>query len=191
MVISGEYSSSLSRSWRYRVVDVRLCVRGDSVHMECVRDALSEQPMRRLQFISPLPQPPSPVPFQPTQLSFTQEPLFPSPSLPLQSTPTSTAQPLSIPETPLSPTLTSQSSIIIISDSDETRSILPNPDVVVISDSDETHSIPDTDETQPLLSLQSSSTPLRPLPLHTSTPLTRSSRRPVRNLFPPPDGSYC
>ena len=150
------YSCSASRSWRYRVVDVMIEVRGRVEDLLHVHKALRGCHARELLLRTVVP---------PSQEMSLQLPSY----SPASVLPSNKVRPLS--ETrPLSP------------DPDETRPLSVNPYTPELFDSKqnfspELFSSPSSPAT-PLFSTV-------PPPLHCSTPVSFHSRRPIRNLFPP------
>ena len=160
------YSCSASWSWRYRVVDVMIDVRGRIEDLLHVHKALRGCHARELLLTTIVP------PYQPMSLQ------LPSYS-PASVLPSNKVQPLS--ETrPLSPD--PDETRPLSPDPDDTRPLLLNPYIPKLFDSKQNFS------PELFSSPSSPATPLFsivPPPLHCSTPVSSHSLCPIRNLFPP------
>ena len=185
---TDKYSSSLSRSWRYRVVDVRLCVRGALENLLHVGSALSGHAVRELTLRVPSPSQstvsssPLSITFQQhqpsiflsfssiptisvtTQHGFTPELFSPaSVSSPLQPLPQCSSTPVRLSVPPLVQTPILQSPLPI-----PTQTLIPDPD-----------------ETRSLIPELTSTPPSNPPRLLSSTPLAPCSHRPCTIFFLP------
>ena len=199
-LLNNMYSCSTSMSWRNRVVDVEVHVRGAVEDLPLVRHALGSCDGRELRLMKVVP-PPQPTPTSP--LSFPTHPHLspipfdfycsPSPSL-------NTAL-LHSPDKPHFPSPNPDETRLPSPDPDETRLPSPDPDETRLLTIDaytpelfSSPTLPQLNFTPELFSSPASvTTPpfsALPHPLHCSTPVASRCRRPVRNLFPhPPTGS--